>query len=65
MPGKVVAVLVEEGACGRQGAPLVVIEAMRWRHTVTAPRDGTVARLPFAPGDQVEEGAELVGFEAE
>ena len=65
MPGKVVAVLVEEGAAVAKGAPLVVLEAMKMEHTVTAPRDGTVARLPFAPGDQVEEGAELVGFEAE
>jgi 3-methylcrotonyl-CoA carboxylase alpha subunit len=41
-----------------------VLEAMKMEHTVTAPRDGTVARLPYAAGDQVAEGAELVGFEA-
>ncbi|MEO3435367.1 acetyl/propionyl/methylcrotonyl-CoA carboxylase subunit alpha [Inquilinus sp. CAU 1745] len=64
MPGKIVAVLVAEGQAVRKGEALVVLEAMKMEHTVAAPADGTVARLPFGVGDQVEEGADLVGFEA-
>jgi 3-methylcrotonyl-CoA carboxylase alpha subunit len=33
-------------------------------HTIAAPTDGTVSSLRFGEGDQVDEGAELVTFEA-
>ncbi len=62
MPGKVVAVRVEPGQAVKRGAPLLVLEAMKMEHTITAPADGTVEKLHYAAGDQVEEGAELVGF---
>ena len=40
MPGRVIAVLVETGARVQPGAPLVVMEAMKMEHTVTAqPRE--------------------------
>ena len=29
-------------------------------HTISAPRDGKVAEVFFKPGDQVNEGAELL-----
>ena len=35
---------------------------MKMEHTITAPADGTVEGLPYAVGDQVEEGTELVRF---
>ena len=34
-------------------------------HTITAPGDGRVVRLRYAEGDQVEEGAILIDFEAQ
>jgi 3-methylcrotonyl-CoA carboxylase alpha subunit len=43
-----------------RGAPLVVMEAMKMEHTVTAPRAGTVERVFCAAGEQVGEGAELL-----
>ena len=64
MPGRVIAVLVEAGAAVTKGQPLIVLEAMKMEHTVAAPADGTVTDLPFAAGDQVEEGVALIGFEA-
>ncbi|MGO4727250.1 MULTISPECIES: acetyl/propionyl/methylcrotonyl-CoA carboxylase subunit alpha [unclassified Inquilinus] len=64
MPGRVIAVLVESGAQVTKGQPLIVLEAMKMEHTVAAPADGTVTSLPFAAGDQVEEGVALIGFEA-
>ncbi len=64
MPGTVVRVLVEAGQTVRKDEPLVVLEAMKMEHTITAPADGIVEAMPFAVGDRVEEGVELVGFRA-
>ncbi len=64
MPGKVTAVHVEAGASVKKGAPLLVLEAMKMEHTIAAPADGTVSALRCGVGDQVEEGVELVAFEA-
>jgi 3-methylcrotonyl-CoA carboxylase alpha subunit len=36
------------------------MEAMKMEHTITAPRDGRVAQLLYAVGDQVPEGGELL-----
>jgi len=41
-----------------------VMEAMKMAHTIYAPADGVVDELLFAPGDQVAEGAQLLGFTA-
>jgi len=62
MPGKIVALLVREGSEVKQGAPLVIMEAMKMEHTITAPRDGVVAAIHFAIGVVVHEGAELLAF---
>jgi 3-methylcrotonyl-CoA carboxylase alpha subunit len=64
MPGKVIALLVEPGATVRRGQPLLVMEAMKMEHTIAAPGDGVVERLLYRVGDQVAEGAPLVGFAA-
>jgi 3-methylcrotonyl-CoA carboxylase alpha subunit len=63
MPGKVIALLARPGAEVDKGAPLLVLEAMKMEHTISAPRAGTVVAFRFAAGDQVSEGAELVDFE--
>ena len=65
MPGKVVAVLVEPGARVEKGRPLMILEAMKMEHTITAPRDGLVATLNFTVGSLVNEGAELLALVAE
>ena len=63
MPGRVIAVLVEAGAKVAAGAALVVMEAMKMEHTVTAPSAGVIAAVHCAVGDQVREGAELLRLE--
>ncbi|HEX5318314.1 MAG TPA: biotin/lipoyl-containing protein, partial [Stellaceae bacterium] len=60
MPGKVVQLFVTAGESVRRGQPLLVIEAMKMEHTILAPQDGKVAAIPYAIGDPVEEGAELI-----
>ena len=64
MPGKVVAVLVAAEQKVARGQPLVVIEAMKMEHTIAAPADGRITELRYRLGDQVAEGATLIGFEA-
>jgi propionyl-CoA carboxylase alpha chain len=59
MPGTVVRVLAAEGARVRAGAALMVLEAMKMEHTVTAPVDGVLAGLRVEPGDQVDTGQVL------
>ena len=65
MPGKIVALLATPGQAVAKGAPLLILEAMKMEHTITAPKEGIVKSFRYAAGDQVADGAELVEFEAE
>jgi len=60
MPGTLIRLHVGEGDAVREGQPLLVLEAMKMEHTVVAPYDGVVRRLPFAQGASVAGGAALV-----
>ena len=53
MNGKIVAVLVAEGDKVARGQRLVVVEAMKMQHEMTAQAAGHVVRLAVKPGDQV------------
>ena len=35
----------------KEGQPLLVIESMKLETSLTAPRDGVIAEIPFAAGD--------------
>ncbi|WP_342115528.1 acetyl/propionyl/methylcrotonyl-CoA carboxylase subunit alpha [Pseudoduganella sp. OTU4001] len=62
MPGKVVAVLAAKGAEVKKGDALVIMEAMKMEHTISAPHDGVVEEILYAVGDQVADGAPLLAF---
>jgi 3-methylcrotonyl-CoA carboxylase alpha subunit len=64
MPGTLIKVLVNEGQSVVARQPLVVLEAMKMEHIVTAPYDGVVRKLPFQAGALVAKGAALVELEA-
>ncbi|MGW4058468.1 acetyl/propionyl/methylcrotonyl-CoA carboxylase subunit alpha [Amycolatopsis sp. NPDC004747] len=53
MPGTVLVVKVAAGDVVKAGTPLLVVEAMKMEHTVTAPIDGVVSELPVRAGQQV------------
>jgi len=63
MPGKLVALNVKVGDTVKAGQALAVMEAMKMEHTLNSPRDGTVAELLYAVGDQLSDGAELLRLE--
>ena len=65
MPGKIVSVAAKAGAKLKKGDPILVLEAMKMEHTLTAPFDGTLAELNAKPGAQVSEGVVLAKLEAE
>jgi len=65
MPGKVVALLAQPGQKVDKGTPLLILEAMKMEHTITAPAAGTVKAFCYAAGEQVSDGAALVEFEGE
>ncbi len=60
MPGKVVELRVAEGDSVKAGQVLLIMEAMKMEHTVTAPQDGTVAQVSVVAGDQVDADALLI-----
>jgi 3-methylcrotonyl-CoA carboxylase alpha subunit len=65
MPGKVLEVLAKAGAPASKGEALVVLEAMKMEHALSAQTDTVIAEILVKPGAQVSEGDVLVRFETE
>jgi 3-methylcrotonyl-CoA carboxylase alpha subunit len=59
MPGKVIAVDVSEGQTVTAGQRLMVLEAMKMEHALTAPFDGVIEGLAVGTGEQVQVEAVL------
>ncbi|QNE04852.1 acetyl-CoA carboxylase biotin carboxylase subunit [Croceicoccus marinus] len=64
MPGKVIALDVAEGDSVTEGQRLMVLEAMKMEHALTAPFDGIVRDLAASVGGQVEVETMLARIEA-
>ncbi|MEZ5383139.1 MAG: biotin carboxylase N-terminal domain-containing protein [Microthrixaceae bacterium] len=60
LPGTVIAVHVEAGAKVGDGELLMVVEAMKMEHPITAAGEATVAEVRFGVGDRVDTGNLLV-----
>jgi 3-methylcrotonyl-CoA carboxylase alpha subunit len=63
MPGRIVQVMSRPGDAVKKGQALLILEAMKMEHTITAPADGVVKEVHFGAGEQVVEGAELITIE--
>ncbi|MCA0978293.1 acetyl/propionyl/methylcrotonyl-CoA carboxylase subunit alpha [Qipengyuania flava] len=63
MPGKVITVDVAEGETVTAGQRLMVLEAMKMEHALTAPFGGTVGELSASEGGQVQVDAVLAVVE--
>jgi acetyl-CoA/propionyl-CoA carboxylase biotin carboxyl carrier protein len=65
MPGTVIAVHVALGDTVVAGQPLLVVEAMKMEHGITAPHAGVVSTLDVRAGQQVKVDALLATVDAE
>ena len=65
MPGAVLRILVAAGDVVAKGAPLLILEAMKMEHQLTAPRDGTIEAVHCREGELVQPGVELVTMKKE
>jgi len=63
MPGRVVALLVEEGDEVTAGQGIVVLEAMKMENEIDAERDGVIAKIHVERGQAVERGDPLFELE--
>lgn len=63
MPGRVVELLVEEGAEIEKGQGVVVLEAMKMKNEIHAETSGRLARLYVEAGQNVEGGDPLFEIE--
>ncbi len=64
LPGTVIAVHVSAGDEVVQGAVLMVVEAMKMEHKITAGAASTVTEVHFEVGSRVDQGDLLVSLEA-
>ena len=60
MPGLIEEVMVMEGEEVSKGQTLLVLEAMKMEHRITAPHDGIVLSIHHNIGDRVVQGAILI-----
>ena len=63
LPGTVISVHVEVGDTVADGQLLIVVEAMKMEHRITAHGDHVVGAVHFAAGDRVDTGDLLVSLE--
>jgi biotin carboxyl carrier protein len=63
LPGKIVQVPVHPGAEVKEGAPLVIIEAMKMENELRAPFDARIVTVAVEPGQTVETGTPLLALE--
>ena len=56
MPGKIVRVLVSEGAAVEAGAGVMVVEAMKMQNEIKSPKKGTIQKILVGVGAAVNAG---------
>jgi len=65
MPGRITMIHVKVGDQVKAGDALVVLEAMKMEHTITAHQDGEIEEVYFIQGSQVQDGDQLIRFKTE
>jgi biotin carboxyl carrier protein len=56
MVGRIIEVLVEEGAPVEEEDEVLVLESMKMQIPITVPRAGRITDIRVKPGDTVQEG---------
>ena len=65
MPGKVIEVMVKENEAVEKGAPLLIMEAMKLQHSITAPRDAIIKTIHCTTDAQIQEDSVLITLQDE
>ena len=63
VPGKIAKVFVKKNQYVKKGEVLVIIEAMKMEHSISAPYDGKVINVDAIEGQQVNEGFTVAEME--
>ena len=63
MPGRIVKLLVKPGDRVKKGQDLLIVEAMKMENKIAAPFDGTISKVFFPEGDQIEANVPLIEIE--
>jgi biotin carboxyl carrier protein len=56
MPGKIVRLLVREGAAVEAGTGVLVVEAMKMQNEIKSPKKGTIQKILVGEGTAVNAG---------
>ena len=59
MPGNIFKIFAKEGSRVKKGDKILILEAMKMEHTLTANTDGRLTKIFYKEGDQVEGDVEL------
>lgn len=62
MSGNIIQVLVKAGDSVTKGQALLILEAMKMEHTISAPAQGVIKEIFYGTGEQVKEGAQLLAM---
>ncbi len=65
MPGNIFKIFVTEGSLVKKGDKILILEAMKMEHTMTANTDGRLTKIFYKEGDQVEGDVELAAITPE
>ena len=63
MPGRITSILVREGEVVREGASLLILEAMKMQNEITTPIGGTIKKLFVREGETVKKDSSLLLIE--
>jgi biotin carboxyl carrier protein len=62
MPGLISEILVKEGEEVKQGASLIILEAMKMENVIKSPGDGVISEIKVQKGSSVEKNQILIQF---
>lgn len=65
IPGTILNVYVKEGQKVKKGDKLLILDAMKMKNEMLAPRDCVIKSVPVKDGERVPKSQLLVEFEAE
>ena len=63
IPGSIIKVFVKPGQKVKQGADLLLMDAMKMSNLIRSHSDGTVKQVLVKPGDKIPKGFVMIEFE--